>query len=81
MLKGGDFQYLVVFAGDDSLYGIDLKIKLEREIVKKIVLGKWSPTVNSLPAMDAHERHLFIELCGTVVSCQIFICSQSLIAC
>jgi hypothetical protein len=28
---------MVVFAGDDSLYGIDLKIKLEREIAKKIV--------------------------------------------
>ncbi len=30
--------------------------------------------------MGAHERPLFIELCGTVVSCQIFIRSQSLIA-
>ena len=47
MLNGGNFQYLVVFAGDDSLYGIDLKIKLEREIAKKIVLGKWSPIVNA----------------------------------
>jgi hypothetical protein len=46
-LKGGNFQYLVVFAGDVSLYGIDLKIKLEREIAKKIVLGKWSPIVNA----------------------------------
>ncbi len=36
--------------------------------------------VKSLPAMDAHERPLFIELRGTVVSCQIFIRSQSLIA-
>jgi hypothetical protein len=36
--------------------------------------------VNSLTAMGAHERPLFIELRGTVVSCQIFIHSQSLIA-
>ena len=35
---------------------------------------------NSLPAMDAHERPLFIELRGTLVSRQIFIRSQSLIA-
>ncbi len=47
MLKGGSFQYLVVFAGDDSLYSIDLKIKLEREIAKKIVWGKWSSIVNA----------------------------------
>jgi hypothetical protein len=36
--------------------------------------------VNSLPAIDAHERQGFNELRGTVVSCRIFICSQSLIA-
>ena len=36
--------------------------------------------LNSLTGMDAHERPLFIELRGTVVSCQIFIHSQSLIA-
>jgi hypothetical protein len=36
--------------------------------------------INSLPAMDAHERPLFIELRGTVVSRRIFIRSQSLIA-
>ena len=35
---------------------------------------------NSLPAMDAHERPLFIELRGTVVSRRVFIRSQSLIA-
>ena len=38
------------------------------------------PLVNSLTAMGAHERPLFNKLCGTVVSCQIFIHSQSLIA-
>jgi hypothetical protein len=36
--------------------------------------------INSLTAMDAHERPLFIELRGTVVSCRVFIRSQSLIA-
>jgi hypothetical protein len=36
--------------------------------------------LNSLPAIDAHERQRFNELCGTVVSCRIFIRSQSLIA-
>ena len=36
--------------------------------------------LNSLPAIDAHERQRFNELCGTVVSRQIFIHSQSLIA-
>jgi hypothetical protein len=35
---------------------------------------------NSLPAFDAHEHQRFNELCGTVVSRQIFIRSQSLIA-
>jgi hypothetical protein len=37
-------------------------------------------TVNSLPAMGARERPLLNKLCSTVVSCQIFIRSQSLIA-
>jgi hypothetical protein len=36
--------------------------------------------VNSLPAIDAHERQRFNELHGTVVFHQIFIRSQSLIA-
>jgi hypothetical protein len=36
--------------------------------------------LNSLTAMDAHERPLFIELRGTVVSRRIFFHSQSLIA-
>jgi len=36
--------------------------------------------VNSLPAIDAHERQRFNELRGTVVSRRIFIRSQSLIA-
>ena len=35
--------------------------------------------INSLTAIGACERQLFNELCGTVVSCQIFIRSQSLI--
>jgi hypothetical protein len=36
--------------------------------------------LNSLPAIDAHERQLLNELRGTVVSRRIFIRSQSLIA-
>ena len=36
--------------------------------------------LNSLTAMGTHKRPLFIELCDTVVSCRIFIRSQSLIA-
>ncbi len=36
--------------------------------------------LNSLTAMDGHDRSLFTYLRGTVVSCQIFIHSQSLIA-
>ena len=37
-------------------------------------------TINSLTALDAHERPLFIKLRGTVVSRRVFIRSQSLIA-
>ncbi len=36
--------------------------------------------VHSLTAMGAHERPLFNKLRGSVVSCGIFIRSQSLIA-
>ena len=38
-------------------------------------------TVNSLTAIDGHVRQYFNELRSTVVSCRIFIRSQSLIAC
>ena len=37
--------------------------------------------LNSLTAIGACERQFFNKLCGTVESCQIFIRSQSLIAC
>jgi len=37
--------------------------------------------LNSLTAIDVHERQRFNKLCGTVVSRRIFIRSQSLIAC
>jgi hypothetical protein len=36
--------------------------------------------VNSLTAIDAHERQLFNELRSTIVSRRIFIRSQSLMA-
>ncbi len=37
-------------------------------------------TINSLTAIDGHDRQYIFELCSTVVSRQIFIRSQSLIA-
>ncbi len=37
-------------------------------------------SLNSLSAMDGHDRPLLNELCSTVVSCRIFIRSWSLIA-
>ncbi len=39
------------------------------------------PKVNSLTAIDGHDRQYFNELRSTVVSRRIFIRSQSLIAC
>jgi hypothetical protein len=39
-----------------------------------------APKLNSLTAIDGHDRQYFNELRSTVVSCQIFIRSQSLIA-
>ncbi len=42
-------------------------------------LNHRNDVVKSLTAIDAHERQLLNKLCGTVVSCQIFIRSQSLI--
>jgi hypothetical protein len=45
-----------------------------------IFINSCSTTVNSLPAIDTHERQRFNELRGTVVSRQVFIRSQSLIA-
>ncbi len=39
-----------------------------------------SSGLNSLTAIDAHEHQRFNKLRGTVVSCGIFIFSQSLIA-
>jgi hypothetical protein len=56
-----------------------LKIAKNCYIIAKILLNL-PVFLNSLTAMDAHERPLFIELCGTVVSRPVFIRSQSLIA-
>ncbi len=36
--------------------------------------------LNSLTAIDGHDRQYFNKLCSTVVSCRVFIRSQSLIA-
>jgi hypothetical protein len=50
-------------------------------VVSRVGIRFWkNELINSLTAMGAHERPLFIELCGTVVSHRIFIRSQSLIA-
>jgi hypothetical protein len=43
-------------------------------------VNKIATIINSLPAIDARERQLFNELCSIVVSCRIFIRSESLIA-
>ncbi len=40
----------------------------------------WQGNLNSLTAIDGHDRQYFNELRSTVVSCRIFIRSQSLIA-
>ncbi len=45
-----------------------------------IEMSSFSNSVNSLTAIDGHDRQYFNELCSTVVSRQIFIRSQSLIA-
>ncbi len=37
----------MVLTGDESLYCFDLKIKVERKIVKKIVSGKWTSVANA----------------------------------
>ncbi len=44
------------------------------------VMAQANHTINSLPAIGAYEHQRFNKLCGTVVSCQFFIRSQSLIA-
>ncbi len=36
----------MVLASDDLSYCFDIKIEAERKIVKKIVLGKWSPIIS-----------------------------------
>ncbi len=48
-------------------------LKVDREWINRVVL-------NSLTAISAHERPLFNELRGSVVSRRVFFRSQSLIA-
>ena len=59
---------------------IDAVLKLQPPTSLTLLLG-FIGIVNSLTAIGAHERQRFNELRGTVVSCQVFIRSQSLIAC
>ena len=50
----------------------------EKNIPKKVQSA--AGAVNSLTAIDGHDRQYFNELRSTIVSCRIFIRSQSLIA-
>ena len=54
--------------------------RCERIKICQETIVQRSFVINSLTAIGAHERQLFNELSGTVVSRQIFIRSQSLIA-
>ena len=37
----------MVLTGDKSLYCFDLKFKVERKMVKKVVYGKWTSVANA----------------------------------
>ncbi len=69
--KPRDLQYIYMAPGGDYRLAKDLLTSLRVH----------SHRFNSFTAIDAHERQRFNELRGTVVSRQIFIRSQSLIAC
>ena len=58
----------------------EIVIKNSSTITLLVISAIKAEIFNSLTAIDARERQLFNELCGNVVSCQIFICAQSLIA-
>jgi hypothetical protein len=57
------------------LFCIFLLYRTDPQVEVQIII-----LLNSLTAMGAHEHLTFNELRSTVVSCQIFIRSQSLIA-
>jgi hypothetical protein len=59
---------------------VNCKEKVSKELIFDKSSNQIERLVNSLPAIDAHEHQGFNKLCGTVVSCRIFIRSQSLIA-
>ena len=50
------------------------------EYISHVCTGASGSELNSLTAMVAHERPLFNERRGSVVSCRVFIRSRSLIA-
>jgi hypothetical protein len=58
----------------------EIVIKNSSTITLLVISAIKAEIFNSLTAIDARERQLFNKLCGNVVSCQIFICAQSLIA-
>jgi hypothetical protein len=48
--------------------------------IEAVKMSRSTISLNSLTAIDGHDRQYFNELRSTVVSCRIFIRSQSLIA-
>ncbi len=68
----------MVFQGEDPIfYSTETKDVHQKKRCTSLKLL----IINSLTAVDGHDHQYFNELCSTVVSCQIFIRSQSLIAC
>jgi hypothetical protein len=47
LVKDEQFKYLVLESINDEYYGFNLKMKLERNAAKEIVLGNWTVLVNA----------------------------------
>jgi hypothetical protein len=63
----------------DTELVVDKRLKLDKPFTSDLQSTQPRP-INSLTAIDGHDRQYFNELCSTVVSRRIFIRSQSLIA-
>ncbi len=63
-----------------NLQVVDLMVHFSTNTFDKARGAIFQEAINSLTAIDGHERQYFNELRGTVVSRRIFIRSQSLIA-
>jgi hypothetical protein len=57
-----------------------LNLRVRTYLMTGRIPAKATKHLNSLTAIDGHDRQYFNELRSTVVSCRIFIRSQSLIA-